>query len=53
MELDQMEKDQERGDRWDLAKVLNQQDVELDEVSEDKLLKIRVAFFFLFPKLFI
>jgi hypothetical protein len=53
MELDLTEKDQEQEDRWDLAKVLNQQDVELEEaedkeldrVSEDKRLKIRVAYF--------
>jgi hypothetical protein len=55
MELDLTEKDQEPGDRWDLAKVLNQQDVELEEaedkeldrISEDKLLKIKSSFFFI------
>jgi hypothetical protein len=54
-ELDLTEKDHEQEDRWDLAKVLNQQDVELeeakikelDEASEDKLLKIRSSFFFI------
>jgi hypothetical protein len=55
MELDLTEKDQEQEDKWDLVKMLNQQDVdksleeaevkELDVDSEDKRLKIRVAYF--------